>query len=266
MFLVGLVLFGLGLLALVRGNPLGVVAVIVAVLIWGGLTVVQPNQVRVLTVLGTYRGILGEPGFHWVHPLASRPIVSLKTRSFNSKTLSVNDAQGNPIEIAGTVVWRVQDPYRALFGVERYPEFVEVQAEAALRALASSYSYDDLNQSQRPLEASSPILQTLQAELQERLHQAGVEVVETRLTRLTYAPEIAPIMLRRQQAQAVIAARKLIVQAAVGMVKEALSLLEHDGGLNLDEEKKVSMAQNLLVTLTSDQAATPVINTGTLYG
>ncbi|GAB5602881.1 SPFH domain-containing protein [Thermus sp. FJN-A] len=227
-----------------------------------GLFTVQPNEGAALVFLGRYVGSVREEGFHFANPLAQRKKVSLRVHNFTSDKLKVNDAHGNPIEIAAVVVWRVVDTAKALFQVENYQAFVAMQSEAAIRGLASRYPYDAEGKSLR----SNPeeIAEELQAEVQERLKVAGVEVLEARLTHLAYAPEVAQAMLRRQQALAVVAARRLIVEAAVGMVREALSGLEA-AGLALDEERKAAMVNNLMVALVSEAQAQPVVNVGTLY-
>ena len=231
-------------------------------LLGAGLFTVQPNEARVLVFLGRYAGTVGEPGFHFANPLAVRKRISLKVHNFNSDRLKVNEALGNPIEIAAVVVWRVVDTAKALFDVEDYKTFVAIQSETALRALASRYPYDAEGKSLRG--NPEEIAEELRAEVEERLKVAGVEVLEARLTHLAYAPEVAQAMLRRQQALAVVAARRLIVEAAVGMVREALAGLEA-AGLPLDEERKAAMFNNLMVALVSEAQAQPVVNVGTLY-
>ncbi|GAA5334099.1 MULTISPECIES: SPFH domain-containing protein [Thermus] len=227
-----------------------------------GLFTLQPNEGAVLVFLGRYVGSVREEGFHFANPLAKRQRVSLRVHNFISDRLKVNDAQGNPIEIAAVVVWRVVDTAKALFQVENYEAFVAIQAEAAIRALASRYPYDAEGRSLRG--NPEEVAEELKAEVEERLRVAGVEVLEARLTHLAYAPEVAQAMLRRQQALAVVAARKLIVEAAVGMVKEALAGLEAQG-LALDEERRAAMANNLMVALVAEAQAQPVVNVGTLY-
>jgi regulator of protease activity HflC (stomatin/prohibitin superfamily) len=231
-------------------------------LLGAGLFTVQPNEARVLVFLGRYAGTVREPGFHFANPLAVRKRISLKVHNFNSDRLKVNEALGNPIEIAAVVVWRVVDTAKALFQVENYQAFVAIQSEAAIRALASRYPYDAEGKSLRG--NPEEIAEELKAEVEERLKVAGVEVLEARLTHLAYAPEVAQAMLRRQQALAVVAARRLIVEAAVGMVREALAGLEA-AGLPLDEERKAAMVNNLMVALVSEAQAQPVVNVGTLY-
>ena len=237
-------------------------SLLASLLLGAGLFTVQPNEARVLVFLGRYAGTVREPGFHFANPLAVRKRISLKVHNFNSDRLKVNDAVGNPIEIAAVVVWRVVDTAKALFQVEDYKSFVAIQSETALRALASRYPYDAEGKSLRG--NPEEIAEELKAEVEERLKVAGVEVLEARLTHLAYAPEVAQAMLRRQQALAVVAARRLIVEAAVGMVREALSGLE-GAGLALEEERKAAMVNNLMVALVSEAQAQPVVNVGTLY-
>ena len=227
-----------------------------------GLFTVQPNEAVALVFLGRYVGSVREEGFHFANPLAQRKKVSLRVHNFTSDKLKVNDAHGNPIEIAAVVVWRVVDTAKALFQVENYQSFVAIQSEAAIRGLASRYPYDAEGKSLRG--SPEEIAAELKAEVEERLRVAGVEVLEARLTHLAYAPEVAQAMLRRQQALAVVAARRLIVEAAVGMVREALLGLE-EAGLSLDEERKAAMVNNLMVALVSEAQAQPVVNVGTLY-
>ncbi|WP_315785071.1 SPFH domain-containing protein [Fischerella sp. JS2] len=232
-----------------------------------GFLTVEPNQAVVLTFLGRYVGTIREPGFWWTNPLTNKQKVSLRVRNFNSKIIKVNDAEGNPIEIAAVVVWQVLDSSKSKFSVDDYQEFVAIQSETAIRALAIRYPYDAPDDIERPSLRGIPdeIVRVLQTELQARLEVAGVEVIEARLSHLAYAPEIAQMMLRRQQAKALIDARRQIVEGAVGMVNEALNRLNESHMLDLDDERKAAMINNLLVVLTSEQTAQPVINTGSLY-
>jgi regulator of protease activity HflC (stomatin/prohibitin superfamily) len=231
-----------------------------------GLTVVNPNQAKVVQLFGMYKGSLKEQGLRWVNPLTSRRRVSLRIRNFESSKLKVNDQDGNPIEIAAVVVWRVVDTAEAIFMVDDYENFVHVQSESALRNLATRYPYDSHGDGQMSLRMSvGEIAQRLCDEIQERLEKAGVNVIEARITHLAYAAEIASAMLRRQQANAIIAARQKIVEGAVGMVEMALDLLSAKNVVALDEERKASMVSNLLVVLCSDRDAQPIVNTGTLY-
>jgi regulator of protease activity HflC (stomatin/prohibitin superfamily) len=226
-----------------------------------GLFINQPNEAKVLTFFGRYVGSVKGGGFHWTNPWASKKAISLKVRNFHSQTLKVNDSQGNPIEIAAVVVWRVIDTARAMFDVESYEKFVDIQAETAIRALASHYPYDAPDGGASLLHNSDEVGEALKDELHKRLEVAGVDVLESRISHLAYAPEIAQSMLRRQQAQAVIAARQKIVEGAVGMVKMALQQLSSEGIVTLNEERKASMVNNLLVALVSESEVQPMIST-----
>ena len=273
--LVGLLL-AIGLLI---SRPMGpTLAVFIAAMlltIWclAGLYMLQPNQAANLLLFGSYRGTDRERGLRWANPFYSKTKVSVRARNFNSEKLKVNDLRGNPIEIAATVVWRVDDTARASFDVENFEAYVLTQAESALRHLALSYAYDNLddpgattNHSEVTLRSGTEeVSAALSRELQQRFEQAGLVVVDAKLTHLAYAPEVAGTMLRRQQAEAVIAARSKIVQGAVGMVELALNGLAERGLLHLDDERRAAMVSNLLVVLCSDHDATPVINAGTLY-
>jgi regulator of protease activity HflC (stomatin/prohibitin superfamily) len=239
---------------------------IVTLIFPAGLFVVQPNEARVLVLFGKYIGTVRESGFWYANPFAIKRHVSLRIRNFNSEKIKVNDLHGNPIEIAAVVVWYVVDSARALFDVERYEHFVAIQSETAIRALASEYPYDAEEESIPSLRGRpQEISERMQHQVQTRLEIAGVEVKDARISHLAYSPEIAQTMLRRQQAQAVIAARKKIVEGAVGMVDQALRSLSEKNIVKLDEEKKATMVNNLLVALVSESQAQPVINTGTLY-
>jgi len=245
---------------------LWLLVLIVALACLGGLTVVNPNQARVIQLAGRYKGSIKEQGFWWVNPLTTRRKVSLRIRNFESSKLKVNDQDGNPIEIAAVVVWKVVDTADAIFQVDDYEHFVHVQSEAALRNLATRYPYDSHREGDTSLRMSVlDIAHQLRDEIQERLAKAGVEVIEARITHLAYAAEIAGAMLRRQQASAIIAARQKIVEGAVGMVEMALDQLSAKKVVALDEERKASMVSNLLVVLCSDREAQPIVNTGTLY-
>ena len=236
------------------------------VLCFFGLTVVNPNQARVIQLFGEYKGTLKEQGFWWVNPLTLRRRVSLRVRNFESSRLKVNDHDGNPIEIAAVVVWRVVETAEAVFHVDDYEHFVHVQTESALRNLATSYPYDAHQEGQLSLRMSAgEIAHRLREEIQERLAKAGVEVIEARISHLAYAPEIASAMLRRQQASAIIAARQKIVDGAVGMVQMALARLAADKTVVLDDERKAAMVSNLLVVLCGEKQAHPVINAGSIY-
>jgi regulator of protease activity HflC (stomatin/prohibitin superfamily) len=243
-----------------------VVVIAFAGFCFSGLTVVNPNEARVVMLFGKYQGSLKEAGFRWVNPLTTRRRVTLRIRNFESSKLKVNDHDGNPVEIAAVVVWRVVDSAEAIFNVDDYEQFVHVQSEAALRNLATSYAYDAHEQGQLSLRLSAgEISEQLKREVQERLAKAGIEVIEARISHLAYAPEIASAMLRRQQASAIIAARQKIVEGAVGMVEMALGMLSAKHVVDLDEERKAAMVSNLLVVLCSDHYAQPVVNAGTLY-
>lgn len=246
---------------------IGIAILLVAVLLIQGFFVVQPNQAQVLVFLGRYVGSVREPGFYWTLPLLiQQRLISLRVRNFNSEKLKVNDAQGSPIEIAAVVVWRVVDSARAIFDVESYSDFVAIQSETAIRSLASRYSYDIYDLETESLRGNpDEVADVLKHEVQTRLEVAGVEVVDARITHLAYAPEIAQAMLRRQQAVAVIAAKERIVEGAMGMVEMALTRLSEQRVVELDEERKAAMVNNLLVALVSESATQPIINTGTLY-
>lgn len=232
-----------------------------------GFFLVDPNQARVLILLGQYIGSIREPGFYWTIPfIVSKRPVSLRVRNFNSERLKVNDAQGSPIEIAAVVVWRVVDSAKAMLDVESCRDFVAIQSETALRSLASCYAYDIFDTTQESLRGNpDQISNRLKQEVQRRLEVAGVDIIETRITHLAYAPEIAQAMLRRQQAIAVIAAKERIVEGALGMVEMALHRLSEQQVVDLDEERKAAMVNNLLVALVSESSTQPIINAGTLY-
>ena len=232
----------------------------------GGFFIVQPNEARVLVLFGKYIGSVRDAGLFFANPFATKKHVSLRIHNFNSEKIKVNDLEGNPIEIGAVVVYRVIDSARALFDVENYEQFVAIQSETAIRALASEYSYDSHDEAKASLRGNpQEIAEALTKQVQTRLQVAGVEIIEARISHLAYAQEIAQTMLRRQQAQAIIAARKKIVEGAVGMVQDALRLLSEQNIVNLDEDKKATMVNNLMVALVSDKDMQPVINTGTLY-
>lgn len=233
---------------------------------FGGFTVIQPNDSRVLILFGKYIGTIRESGFWWVNPFTDKKKVSLRIHNFNSEKIKVNDLHGNPIEIAAVIVWRVIDSARATFDVQNYEQFVAIQSETAIRGLASDYAYDSSEDEKHSLRGNTQeISEELKKQVQTRLEIAGVEIIESRISHLAYAPEIAQAMLRRQQAQAVVAARVKIVEGAVGMVDMALKALSEHHIVELDEEKKATMVNNLMVALVSEVQAQPVINTGTLY-
>jgi nucleotide-binding universal stress UspA family protein len=270
--LFGVGLFVLGIVLTATISPIFLILVpigaLTAVASVPGHYLVQPNQDLILILFGRYRGTVSEPGWHWTNPftrLESRTI-STRVHNFTTSVSKVNDAEGNPIEIAAVVVWRVVDSSRAVFDVDDFEDFVFVQSETAIRHLGMQYPYDDFQGDRVSLRANpEEVAATLHAEVQERLDAAGVEVVETRLSHLAYATEIAEAMLRRQQAEAVVAARRTIVDGAVGMVEDALEMLNERDVVELDEERKASMVSNLLVVLTSENQTTPVVNTGSLY-
>jgi regulator of protease activity HflC (stomatin/prohibitin superfamily) len=250
----------------VMGQPVIGIALFVAdLLLLSSITVIQPNQSNVVTFFGKYMGTVREGGFWLVIPLSNRRKVSLRVRNFNSAKLKVNDIDGNPIEIAAVIVFRVVDTAKALFDVENYEQFVEIQSETALRHVASKYPYDNLDGVGYSLRGNTEeVAAELAKELQSRLSVAGVEVIEARLTHLAYSTEIASAMLQRQQASAIISAREKIVEGAVGMVQSAIAQLEKDG-LHLDEERKAAMINNLMVAIVSDRSAQPVVNAGSIY-
>jgi regulator of protease activity HflC (stomatin/prohibitin superfamily) len=233
---------------------------------FAGLTIVQPNDSRVLILFGKYIGTVRESGFWWVNPLTERKKVSLRIHNFNSEKIKVNDLHGNPIEIAAVIVWRVVDSARAIFDVQNYEQFVAIQSETAIRGLATDYAYDSSEEDKASLRGNTQeISEELKKQVQSRLQIAGLEIIESRISHLAYAPEIAQAMLRRQQAQAVVAARTKIVEGAVGMVDMALKSLSEQHIVDLDNEKKATMVNNLMVALVSEVQAQPVINAGTLY-
>ena len=259
-----LLIGGISLLA--QENLVGIPLLIVAIILGTGILVVQPNKSYALVFFGSYLGTIREPGLWLSVPFAVRKGVSLRVRNFNTKTLKVNDIEGNPVEIAAVVVFHVVDTAKAIFDVEKYEQFVEIQSETALRHVATRYAYDNFEGKGfslrgNPEEVSSELMN----ELQQRLILAGVQVTEARLTHLAYATEIAGAMLQRQQASAILSARQIIVEGAVGMVEMAIERLEKDGVLHLDEERKAGMVNNLLVAIVSERAVQPVINTGTVY-
>ncbi len=283
-FLPGLLMLALAIVLLVVGVVLIVLAAhqsggTNSVLTWlsilvfvvfgavlGGLTPVTPGRARVVQLFGKYRGTIREPGLQWVNPFTKRIVVSTRIRNQESAQAKVNDADGNPIEIAAVVVWQVQDTASAIYSVDDYTKFVTIQTETAVRHIASSYPYDNRGSGALSLrDNADEITERLSAEIAARVRSAGVHIIESRLTRLSYAPEIAQAMLRQQQASAVVGARQRIVEGAVGMVKLALERLQEEGVVELDEERKAAMVSNLLVVLCSEQATQQVVNTGSLY-
>lgn len=255
---------------LAKAGPIGaIIGIIVAVVVffcWFGLFMVNPKEGKVLQLFGKYMGTVHQPGLRWANPFYSKMPVSLRVRNFESGRLKVNDKNGNPIEIAAVVVWEVVDTAEAVFQVDDYEDFVSIQSEAALRNLATSYAYDNHEDEKISLRSNPvEISEALKTEVQDRLEKAGVRVIESRISHLAYAPEIANAMLRRQQAMAIIAARQKVVEGAVGMVEMALNNLSERDIVELDSERKAAMVSNLLVVLCSDEAAQPVVNTGSLY-
>src|SRR5210317_819186 len=268
-----LLLLSLGWLLIRYGptNPVWLIALniaglVVTLICFKGFFMVHPNQAKVLQLFGTYVGSVRQTGLRWANPFYSKDPVSLRVRNFESGQMKVNDSSGNPVDIAAVVVWKVIDSAEALFEVDDYESFVQIQSEAALRNMATSFPYeahygDEIALRSHPVQ----IAEKLRKEVQDRLDRAGVEVIEARISHLAYAQEIASAMLKRQQAQAIVAARTQIVDGAVGMVKMALEQLKDQGVVDLDEERKASMVSNLLVVLCGEENAQPVVNTGSLY-
>lgn len=260
---------GIGALVLLKSFVVGVAGLLVGPVLLAGLYVQQPNEARALLLFGHYVGTDREAGMRWANPFTSKTKVSLRSRNLTSPTLKVNDKRGNPIEISAAVVWRVSDTAQALFDVDSYETYVQIQAEAALRHTANLYAYDDgedLQEGETTLRAGQDeVAAAMKAELQDRFAAAGVEVLDAKLTHLAYAPEIAQVMLRRQQAEAIISARQRIVHGAVSMVESALKGLSEREIVVLDDERKAAMVSNLLVVLCSDKDTQPIVNAGTLY-
>jgi hypothetical protein len=274
---VGLGLMAVGLYVLLQIKVAGPAVLLLAlpllfvgIFVMVGLYMLQPNEGAILLLFGAYKGTDRTPGLRWANPFYKKIKISLRARNLASERLKVNDKRGNPIEIAAAVVWRVRDTAQAQFDVDDFEEYVRIQAEAAVRHLASSYAYDegeDLDAGEITLRAGQDkVAESLVHELTERFDQAGIVVEDAKLTHLAYAPEIAQVMLRRQQAEAIIAARSKIVHGAVSMVELALTGLSERGLVTLDDERRAAMVSNLLVVLCADNDAQPVINTGTLYG
>ena len=233
-----------------------------------GLVIVNPNESKVLTLFGKYVGTIKQDGFFWVNPFTAKKKVSLKAFNLNGQQLKVNDSVGNPIEIAAVIVWQIKDTASAIFAVENYLQYVNIQSEAAVRHLANSFPYDNMEDEGATITlrgGAEQVSLLLEKELNERLDRAGIDVLEARISHLAYAPEIAHTMLQRQQASAIISARRLIVEGAVGMVEMALAKLSEKKIVELDEERKAAMVSNLLVVLCGDRSVNPVVNTGTLY-
>ena len=245
-----------------------IILVVNFTLILPGLVIVNPNESKVLTLFGKYTGTVKKDGFFWVNPFTVKKKVSLRAFNLNGQQLKVNDKVGNPIEIAAVIVWRVRDTASAVFSVENYIQYVNIQSEAAVRHLANSFPYDNIEDEDASVtlrDGADQVNMMLEKELNERLHRAGIEVLEARISHLAYAPEIASAMLQRQQANAIIAARKQIVEGAVGMVEMALDKLSAKNIVELDEERKAAMVSNLLVVLCGERSVSPVVNAGTLY-
>jgi regulator of protease activity HflC (stomatin/prohibitin superfamily) len=271
LLMIGGVLLGFGVAELPGAGPvtliaLAVVAFIACKLALLGLTPVVPGQARAVQLFGRYHGTIRASGLKWVNPFALRRKISTRIRNLETTIAKVNDADGNPIEIAAVVVWQVRDTANALYSVDDYTHFVAIQSETAVRHTASSYPYDSRGTGALSLrDNADEITQLLSTEITDRVRPAGVHIIESRLTRLSYAPEIAQTMLRQQQASAVVGARQRIVEGAVGMVELALKRLEEEGVIELDEERKAAMVSNLLVVLCSEQATQQVVNAGSLY-
>ncbi len=245
---------------------LSAVAFITALVALGGFFIVQPNEAKALVLFGTYKGTVSQDGFWWANPFMTKQTISLRVRNFETAKLKVNDNHSNPIEIGAIVVWKVVDSAEALFDVDDYVRYVEVQAESALRTVATQYPYDSHSAGEHALSThTEEVSHALEQALADRLRTAGVEVVEARISHLAYSPEIAAAMLQRQQASAIIAARQKIVEGAVGMVEMALGMLSEKAIVQLDEERKAAMVSNLLVVLCSERASQPVVNAGSIY-
>ncbi len=264
LILIGLIVFGF-----LRGMILPAVILIpVFILLAIGFTVVDPNQSCVLVLFGAYKGTIKTNGFYWVNPFFAKKKISLRARNFDSETIKVNDKLGNPIMIGLVLVWKVEETYKAAFGVDEYEHFVVVQSEAALRKLAGLYPYDNIEDESAKVtlrDGTEEVNNELEREIVERLDMAGIYVIEARINHIAYAQEIAQAMLKRQQATAIVAARYKIVEGAVSMVEMALDELSKKEIVELDEEKKATMVSNLMVVLCGDKDATPVVNTGSLY-
>ena len=269
--LTGVVLYVMAGLPRVMGGPISLLVLLSGalslLLVLPGLFMIQPNQAVVLTLFGEYRGTVRKDGLHWTWPWISKQKISVRAHNIHSEKVKINDLRGNPIEVACNVVWRVADTAQAVFDVDDFKEFVNIQIEAGLRTVGARHPYDDMSdEDTTTLRGSAEVIaQELRDELNDRLAVSGVKVDEAGLTHLAYAPEIAGAMLRRQQADAVIAARKKVVIGAVGMVEDALAKLSADGIVELDDERRATMVSNLMVVLCGDREAQPVVNAGTLY-
>jgi regulator of protease activity HflC (stomatin/prohibitin superfamily) len=264
-----LICAGAVLVSIAAFPPLAIAAILAAVIdlfCLGGLFMVNPNEAKVMQLFGSYVGTARKAGLRWANPFYSKKTISLRVRNFESSQLKVNDHDGNPIEIAAIIVWRVIDTAEAAFEVDDYQNYVHVQSESAVRNLASRYSYDAHDEKQLSLRANTAeVAEQLKGEIQDRLIKAGVEVLEARLSHLAYAPEIAQVMLRRQQASAIIAARQKIVEGAVSMVEMALTMLSKGNIVEMDNDRKAAMVSNLMVVLCGEREAQPVVNAGTIY-
>lgn len=266
LFLILILLAMIAFYFLNQNYLLGIIGCLIATTLASGIIIIQPNRAKALIFFGKYKGTIRDSGFWITVPFTIRKSVSLKVRNFNSKTLKVNDIEGNPIEIGAVVVFKVIDSAKAIYDVNDYEQFVEIQSETALRHVATKYPYDCFNETGYSLRSNTEEIATeLGDELQSRLAVAGVKVIEARLTHLAYATEIASAMLQRQQASAIVAARQKIVEGAVGMAQMAIEQLQREKVVELDEERKVAMVNNLLVAIVSERSAQPVINTGSLY-
>lgn len=269
MLFVGLLCIGVivaGFIFKVLALPFVFIPVLIFVV--RGFIIINPNEANVMVLFGTYKGTVKESGFHWVNPLYLRTFISLRARNMNGQSLKVNDKIGNPVEIAAVIVWQVEDTAKAVFEVDDYNKYVNIQSEAAVRHLAGICPYDNFEDENADVTlrgGDNKVNELLEAELNERLSPAGIKVMEARISHLAYAQEIAGAMLRRQQATAVVAARRLIVEGAVGMVEMALAKLSEREIVHLDEERKAAMVSNLLVVLCGDKEVNPVVNTGTLH-
>jgi len=269
-FVLFLALIGAAIYSFASRLPIvgAIIMVVNFVLVLPGLVIVNPNESKVLTLFGKYVGTIKKDGFFWVNPFTTKKKVSLKAFNLNGQQLKVNDSVGNPIEIAAVIVWQIKNTASAVFAVENYIQYVNIQSEAAVRHLANSFPYDNIEDENASITlrgGADQVSHLLEKELNERLDRAGIEVLEARISHLAYAPEIAHTMLQRQQASAIISARRLIVDGAVGMVEMALQRLSDKNIVDLDEERKAAMVSNLLVVLCGDRSVNPVVNTGTLY-
>ena len=268
MLLVSALFVGLAIFGIATENPAVIICAMLAFAFCiRGFAIINPNEAKVLTLFGTYKGSIKEGGFFWVNPFYIRSHISLRARNLNGQTLKVNDKIGNPVEIAAVIVWQVEDTAKAIFEVDNYVNYVNIQSEAAVRHLASTCPYDNFEDSEATVTlrgGTDKVSELLEAELNDRLRPAGIKINEARISHLSYAAEIAGAMLQRQQATAIVAARRQIVEGAVGMVEMALAKLSEREIVTLDEERKAAMVSNLLVVLCGDRNVHPVINTGTL--